>query len=136
MEKLKEERDLAILEPILPKIKLLIDNENENIKSNSQNGDELVDSNGGFVTSVERSKQAIHCAFARFFHRLCQVSSVFLLLDDLQWVDGASLELIEYLLFEESLQRMMLICTMRSDEQTDLQHQRTNVTCTRAFSNG
>ncbi len=56
-------------------------------------------------------------AVARLLDALARSGLLVLLLDDLQWVDGASLDLVRYLghYWKEHSSRVLLLCTVRSE---------------------
>ncbi len=57
-------------------------------------------------------------AVARLLDALCQRAPLVLLVDDLQWVDEASLDLLRYLgyFWKEHGSRVLWLCTLRSEE--------------------
>src|SRR6266700_2973718 len=57
-------------------------------------------------------------AVARLLDALCQHAPLVLLVDDLQWADEASLDLLRYLghVWKEHGSRVLLLCTARSEE--------------------
>ena len=57
-------------------------------------------------------------AVARLLDALCQRAPLVLLVDDLQWADEASLDLLRYLghVWKEHGSRVLLLCTARSEE--------------------
>jgi predicted ATPase len=120
----KKKRDVAILETIIPNIGRLIGSQSFEI--NSEDAEASSEAKNDFAASLEGSMQAVHYAFRRFFFYLCQYSFVVLVLDDLQWADGASLELLESLLLDETLKTIMFVGTIRNDDHANFRHLRTN----------
>ena len=56
-------------------------------------------------------------AFCRFVHSVCSVSQpIVLVLDDLQWADIGSLDLLESLLLEEGIEGLVLVTICRCEE--------------------
>ena len=67
--------------------------------------------------SDERSQ--LHLAFRTFFQVVSQVGTVVLILDDLQWADRASLEVMEHLLKDRKRSRLLMIGCYRDNEVDD-----------------
>lgn len=66
---------------------------------------------------AEAQKHTLLEVFARFIDVFAQSSQPFILfMDDLQWADSASLELLSFLVEQEYIRHFMLICACRSDE--------------------
>jgi predicted ATPase len=61
-------------------------------------------------------KQAFQHAFRRFMRLVASFGPVVLMLDDLQWVDGASMELIESLITDDKNRSLMIIGSYRDNE--------------------
>ncbi|OAS88584.1 ATP-binding sensor histidine kinase [Metabacillus litoralis] len=94
--------NLTILLSVLPELKWLVNKENEEIE----------------LTAVDMSSH-----FYYLFQKLVRVftqknHSLILFLDDLQWADSASLELIEYLISNQDTHYFLMIGAYRENEIT------------------
>ncbi|CAB9522062.1 Serine threonine kinase with two-component sensor domain [Seminavis robusta] len=92
-------------------------NNNNNNNNNTSNNTSSNNNNNAF-----KSNQ-LHYVFGKFFHALTKTTAahsrpLLLILDDLNWADAASLELLTYLLSAPSLQKcpFFLIGTYRTTE--------------------
>lgn len=117
-----KKEDLQILVPIIPNIACLWGEKEANIDDY-----EIQQSMSNHPSWEPPSKQAIHFAFGRFFAILSALAPVIILLDDLQWSDPASLELLESILQDESLSSILIVGTIRNDESTNISNPHTNM---------
>lgn len=77
-----------------------------------------------YALPAEQARFRLYEAIALFFSNLCESQPVLLLLDDLQWADSASLDLLGYLVRHQPHLRLFVLGGMRSGEETraDLAH--------------
>ncbi|CAB9520925.1 Transcriptional regulator [Seminavis robusta] len=63
------------------------------------------------------AKQVLHYAFQQFIRVICSLGPIILVLDDLQWSDTSSLELMQQLLVDRELSsNLMIVGSYRSNE--------------------
>ena len=105
--------DLLYLKPLMPSISTLVD-------IYSQNGDS---NDNGWTTkepSMERHNWAferIKVAFRDFLRVLTKHSiTITLFIDDLQWADESSLDLLQFVLTESRTKGLLFVCAYRDDE--------------------
>ena len=68
-------------------------------------------------SSLEHAKARLHNTFRCFFRVICShLGPLVLVLDDLQWADPASLELMEVLVTDRNITKLMVIGLYRSNE--------------------
>ncbi|CAJ1931133.1 unnamed protein product [Cylindrotheca closterium] len=72
---------------------------------------------------VVRSQARFKFALSKFLASVCQPQhKVIIFLDDLQWIDPASLDLLEFMLLEPGLEESLLIIGSYRDNEVDDQH--------------
>jgi predicted ATPase len=117
-----KKEDLQILIPIIPNIACLWGG--QEINSDDYEHHQSMYNHPSWEPP---SKQAVHFAFGRFFAILSGLAPVIILLDDLQWSDPTSLELLESILQDESLTSILIVGTIRNDEPTNFANHHTNM---------
>lgn len=79
----------------------------------------------GHVVNLEEQRPRIFWAITRAFERISEVQPLVLLLDDLQWADDTTVELLHYLTRQSQLDRMLIVGAYRPRESSvsaDLEH--------------
>jgi predicted ATPase len=78
--------------------------------------------NGSGMSSAD-SKNRFQFAFLRFIRAVsCQFVPLVMVLDDLQWADAASLDLLEFLLSDPNTSKLVLVGIYRSNEVVERTH--------------
>ena len=91
-----------ILARVVPSLELVVTKNHDSIKPNSA------------LRLDERNQ--LHGAFRSFFRILSQFKTLVLVIDDLQWADQASLDLLDYLIRDRENSAMMVVGCYRDDE--------------------
>ena len=71
-----------------------------------------------YALPPEQARFRLYEAIAIFLFNLCQSRPILLLLDDLQWADAASLDLLAYIVRHQSRTRLLILGGVRSGEGT------------------
>ena len=72
------------------------------------------------LPSGEQTKNRFHYVLFRFLRAICSSRyPLVVALEDTQWADNDSIELLKILANDKSLSHFLLICTFRDDEVTD-----------------
>lgn len=112
--------ELDVLIPIIPALAEILDlpPQLQQTESNtSTNPDDRPKEDFYWYTATQDGKKRFQYALIRFLKALLRhVKTLVLVLDDLQWSDPPTLELLRVLITEPTLDRFMLIGTFRSDE--------------------
>ena len=101
---------LELLEIVLPKIQQLQDN----IKASDERTETPT-----HVINYAQLGPAFHEAFSQFFKTASLFGTIALVIDDVQWADQASLDMLEALMKDPKLDSLFLVTTYRSDEMGD-----------------
>ncbi|KAG7370637.1 AAA ATPase domain containing protein [Nitzschia inconspicua] len=110
---------LSLLVRILPMVSKILGASEEltvNLESSTET-DGILEQLASNEGKMNEAKAKLHFAFRVFFRTFCKhLPLVVLALDDLQWADTASIELLSDLLADRAIQNLMLIFLYRSDE--------------------
>jgi predicted ATPase len=120
----QEKENLEVLTPIVNNIDRLWGRSGKGAADPNEDDNTIAKTD---TTGFAGSKQAIHYAFARFLMILGDMAPLVMLLDDLQWADPASLTLLESLMADERLKRLLFVGTIRNDAKTNAEYTDTNM---------
>eukprot|EP00957_Ditylum_brightwellii_P100918 7691578-Ditylum_brightwellii.AAC.1 len=101
----------ALLTEIIPKLSLFFDNQ-EITTTNNKSAD----------MGYETAKNKFNFLLRQFVRAFCREKTLVLFLDDLQWADVASLELLKTLLLDRNNPGLLIIGSYRNDEVQDVKH--------------
>ena len=116
--KLKDDLDveeLELLQESLPRLRALLRSPGDDV-----NEEEAVEE--GIPTTIVNFlevKTVFQNAVFLFLQSVSQLIHITILLDDVQWIDPASMQLIENLLVEPKLKSFLLAVTSRSEDMTE-----------------
>jgi predicted ATPase len=98
--------EIHLLTTIIPRLEDIFDDD-----------DEILDADIGAELKLEARNQKLNYAFRKFIRLVCShLPPLVIVLDDLQWADVQSLELLKVLATDRENSRLMLIGCYRSDE--------------------
>ena len=103
-----------MLEIVLPKIQEL----QHNAKASEQpitNTNEIPN----HIINYAQLTKAFHEAFSQFFKTVSSFGTIALIIDDVQWADLASIDMLQALMQDPKLDSFLLVATYRSDEMDD-----------------
>eukprot|EP00522_Entomoneis_paludosa_P018132 CAMPEP_0172446238 /NCGR_PEP_ID=MMETSP1065-20121228/5883_1 /TAXON_ID=265537 /ORGANISM="Amphiprora paludosa, Strain CCMP125" /LENGTH=1156 /DNA_ID=CAMNT_0013197305 /DNA_START=111 /DNA_END=3581 /DNA_ORIENTATION=+ len=112
------QEDLHVLAQIVPEISEIITaSESITIPSQDSMQPEQSDSNQG----SKQAKAKLLQAFRKFFRAICQFKSapLVVVLDDVQWADAPTLEVIQSLITDVENGNLLFFCLYRSEEVDD-----------------
>jgi predicted ATPase len=114
---IKEEvgSELTLLTQVIPTLTSVVDGNVAESPSTTNSPGQGERSQGGISSSG--SKHQFNFAFLRFIRAIsCQFVPLVFVLDDLQWADGASLDLLDVLLTDSNSSKLMVVGIYRSNE--------------------
>ncbi|CAB9517825.1 Transcriptional regulator [Seminavis robusta] len=105
--------ELTILVKILPELQTIARNRNLPNRENNS----VAERSLGHRQGLDESKKQIAYAFRRFFRAVCSFFPCLVLsLDDIQWADTASLDLLESLVTDDKISNLVVVGCFRANE--------------------
>jgi predicted ATPase len=68
---------------------------------------------------AENARVRLRCALEAFLNGLCERAPLVLVIDDLQWTDQSSLDFLQYFLRQRSNTRVLVVASLRAEDQAD-----------------